>query len=37
MKFGKVDDPSKIDFTLPPDHPETARVLKEKGDASTEN
>lgn len=35
MKFGKVDDPSKIDFTLPPDHPETARVLKEKGDTSS--
>lgn len=27
MKFGKVDDPSNIDFTLPPDHPDTARVL----------
>lgn len=32
MKFGKVDHPENIDFTLPPDHPETARVLKEKGD-----
>lgn len=32
MKFGKVDHPEKIDFTLPPDNPETKRVLKEKGD-----
>ena len=28
MKFGKVEDPSIIDFTLPPDHPDTAVVLK---------
>ncbi|SEN44768.1 Uncharacterized conserved protein YecE, DUF72 family [bacterium A37T11] len=28
MKFGQVDDPSNIDFTLPPDHPATAGVLK---------
>lgn len=34
MKFGKVDHPEKVDFTLPADHPETARVLKEKGDKS---
>src|SRR5690606_22131556 len=27
MKFGKVDDPEKIDFTLPVDHPDTAKVL----------
>ncbi|MFG6687029.1 DUF72 domain-containing protein [Mariniflexile sp. HNIBRBA6329] len=27
MKFGRVDNPQKIDFTLPPDHPETKRVL----------
>ncbi len=33
MKFGKVDHPEKIDFTLPPDNPETKRVLKEKGDS----
>lgn len=33
MKFGKVDQPELIDFTLPDDHPETKRVLKEKGDA----
>lgn len=34
MKFGKVLNPQEIDFTLPTDHPETARVLKEKGDTS---
>ena len=34
MKFGKVDNPENVDFTLAPDHPETARVLKEKGDKS---
>lgn len=28
MKFGKVDNPGEIDFTLPPDHPETQRVLE---------
>lgn len=33
MKFGKVDQPELVDFTLPPDHPETARVLKEKGNS----
>lgn len=27
MKFGQVEDPSQIDFTIPPDHPDTARVL----------
>lgn len=27
MKFGQVDDPSQIDFTLPPDHPDTAKFL----------
>ena len=30
MKFGKVDAPEKIDFTLPPDHSDTERVLNEK-------
>ncbi|MCC2590839.1 DUF72 domain-containing protein [Chryseobacterium sp. MFBS3-17] len=30
MKFGQVEDPSQIDFTLPPDHPETARILKDQ-------
>ncbi len=28
MKFGQVEDPSKIDFTLPKDHSETAKILK---------
>lgn len=27
MKFGKVDNPEHIDFTLPPDHPDTVGVL----------
>ncbi|MCY7351259.1 MAG: DUF72 domain-containing protein [Cytophagaceae bacterium] len=29
MDFGKVEDPSKVDFTLPPDHPNTAQVLSQ--------
>ncbi|MGI8811418.1 MAG: DUF72 domain-containing protein [Pyrinomonadaceae bacterium] len=28
MKFGQVDDPEEIDFTIPPDDPDTRRVLK---------
>src|SRR5687767_7210715 len=28
MDFGKVDDPGKVDFTLPVDHPGTGDVLK---------
>jgi uncharacterized protein YecE (DUF72 family) len=31
MKFGKVPNPETVDFTLPADHSETERVLKEKG------
>ncbi|MBL6449140.1 DUF72 domain-containing protein [Fulvivirga sp. 29W222] len=27
MKFGKVDNPEEIDFTLPADHPDTGKVL----------
>ena len=27
MKFGRVDHPETIDFTLPPDHPQTAGIL----------
>ncbi len=27
MKFGQVDNPEEIDFTLPEDHPDTKRVL----------
>lgn len=29
MKFGQVDDPTKIDFTIPADHPDTVKVLKQ--------
>src|SRR5579862_4038213 len=29
MKFGQVDNPAKIDFTIAPDHPGTAKVLKQ--------
>lgn len=29
MKFGQVDNPEEIDFTLPLDHPDTAKNLKE--------
>ena len=27
MKFGRVDNPEEVDFTIPPDHPDTLRVL----------
>lgn len=27
MQFGKVDNPEEIDFTLPPDHPDTLKLL----------
>jgi uncharacterized protein YecE (DUF72 family) len=27
MKFGKVDNPEEVDFTIPPDHPDTKKVL----------
>jgi len=27
MKFGKVERPELVDFTIPPDHPDTDRVL----------
>lgn len=29
MKFGQVEDPSQIDFTLPKDHLRTKEILKE--------
>ena len=29
MKFGKVENPEQIDFTIPPDHPDTRRILGE--------
>ena len=28
MKFGQVDNPEDVDFTIPKDHPDTAGVLK---------
>lgn len=31
MKFGQVDDPSLVDFKIPPDHPDTKRVLANSG------
>src|SRR5262245_42606043 len=36
MKFGQVDDPGEIDFTIPPDHPSTAKVLKAQASKSDE-
>ena len=35
MKFGSVPDPGIIDFTIPSDHPDTAKVLS-KGNGSFE-
>lgn len=29
MKFGQVEDPSKVDFTLPKDHSRTSEILKQ--------
>lgn len=29
MKFGQVENPGEIDFTLPEDHPDTKRILKQ--------
>lgn len=37
MKFGRVDNPDSIDFSLPEDHPETARILSDKGSGGTPN
>lgn len=36
MKFGKVDNPGEIDFTLPADHPETKRILEAQKPAALE-
>lgn len=30
MKFGQVPNPEEIDFTIPPDHPDTKRVLEKE-------
>lgn len=33
MKFGNVDNPEEINFTIPPDHPDTKKTLKKsRGD-----
>ena len=37
MKFGSVDDPRNIDFTLPQDHPDTLRVLNAVKDDNIPN
>ena len=29
MKFGQLDNLREIDFTIPSDHPDTAKVLKQ--------
>lgn len=36
MKFGQVDNPSEIDFTIPPDHPDTAKALNAQASKSNE-
>jgi uncharacterized protein YecE (DUF72 family) len=36
MEFGQVDDPGEIDFTIPPDHPETAKRLKTQASKSND-
>lgn len=37
MKFGKVENPEKLDLRLPDDHLDTARVLDQKGDSGKPN
>ena len=37
MKFGKVDHPENIDFTLPPDHPGTKDILSKQKKAKKPN
>jgi len=34
MKFGKVDNPGEIDFTLPKDHPDTLNVFQKQTSVS---
>ncbi|MEX2478268.1 MAG: DUF72 domain-containing protein [Gracilimonas sp.] len=36
MKFGSVENPGTIDFTLPEDHPDTLKVLNQKGSGEFE-
>lgn len=35
MKFGSVDNPGQIEFSLPKDHPDTGRILDQKGGSET--
>ncbi|WP_138434004.1 DUF72 domain-containing protein [Winogradskyella algicola] len=35
MKFGSVDNPEHIDFTLPPDHPDTLKTLQKNPSDNT--
>ena len=37
MKFGKVDNPAVIDFTLPNDHPDTKLLLSKYKKKATPN
>lgn len=37
MKFGSVDNPGEIDFTLPSDHTDTFSILSEHGSGSLKN
>ena len=37
MIFGKVDNPEQVDFLLPPDHPDTIRVLTKSKKSATLN
>ncbi|MDN3594095.1 DUF72 domain-containing protein [Zunongwangia endophytica] len=37
MKFGKVDDPGSVDFTLPKDHPQTKEILNKQESSKFEN
>lgn len=36
MKFGSVDHPEEIDFTLPPDHPDTLKALQKSPSDKTQ-
>jgi uncharacterized protein YecE (DUF72 family) len=36
MKFGSVDNPEHIDFTLPKDHPDTLKVLQKNPSQTTD-
>lgn len=37
MKFGQVEDPPKIDFTLPKDHKRTKKKIKNQYKKGLEN